>query len=526
MGIIQQSTAATMPGNDDAEGLERQLMMGRRGEDRLGMMATRAVQYFLHWGFLVCREMVVELEAGLEAADGAGDGSSSPEGTRPRGQLWDHVAQSLSRSSQAHGSALHRMAKREAAAATRSPPGYAMGAGAAADAAAAPPPRRTLTLSDLRASLGNSSPRTSPTTLCSTTRLVLRPASGGHLGCIELRVGDLVRLSPMPRGMDGGISDDDGPCPCGHDCTVAEVDFTCVTLDVTLPAIHNPPGRLWRLDQLGSLSTFSHTMRALESCCSQALVEKGAGSSSKAGGDGGSNSSSSLLQIILGTWHQGRSDSPKGEGGGGSSGSASSRPVVAPDDDDDVGCGLGRDRVLGNWQDTPAFPDLPLLPQRNASLVGNESQCRAAGDAASNRLVLIHGPPGTGKVRPSCPNHTFRPPHSSCLHPVKLCPVASLRTRYPCHSTSCQTTTIVQALLLMLQQRLSSGQEALLPVLVVAQTNVAVDNILDRLLSAEGGVVEELLGPQEGLPSRLPRVGDLSSVRKSLQKYVPSPPLP
>ena len=501
-----------------------------RSEDRLVLLATRRiVRYYIHWGFLVCREMVAELEAGLEAAEAAGDGSSSSRspaaGTVPGAQLWDHVAQSLSRRSpQAHGSALHRMAKQEAAAAAnRSRAAHALGAAAGA----APPVRRTLTLSDLRASLG-SAPRTTGSMLCST-RLVLRPASGGHLGCTELRVGDLVRLSPviMPCGLMMDVSSDGACCPCGHNCTVAEVDFTCVTLEVALPAIHNPSGRLWRLDQLGSLSTFSHTMRALEKCCSQALVEevrapsRGDGSSRQSEASGGS--SSSLLQLILGSW-QGP-DSPQGEGGG-PSGSPSSCSTTAAACNDAVlgGDDASRDTDrVHHWQETTAFPDLPPPPRRN-TLVGNESQCRAAAAAASDMLVLIHGPPGTGKVRPVAYTPSFCPhqQHIPTRIRSRLCLVLSLRTTYFARPCTCQTTTIAQALLLMLQQRMSAGQhqqQQLLPVLVAAQTNVAVDNILDRLLSAESGAVEELLGAQADLPSRLPRVGAPSSVRKSLQKY-------
>eukprot|EP00873_Tetraselmis_striata_P022776 jgi/Tetstr1/443040/TSEL_031099.t1 len=105
-----------------------------------------------------------------------------------------------------------------------------------------------------------------------------------------------------------------------------------------------------------------------------------------------------------------------------------------------------------------------------------------------------------------------------------------------------ETTTIVQTLLLMLTQHAEGGgRQRALPILVAAQTNVAVDNILQRLLAELGrpGVHRSLdallragggrCGAGDGgaaggscaaiPPEKLPRLGELSSIRKELQRH-------
>ncbi|EFN58210.1 hypothetical protein CHLNCDRAFT_142077 [Chlorella variabilis] len=96
----------------------------------------------------------------------------------------------------------------------------------------------------------------------------------------------------------------------------------------------------------------------------------------------------------------------------------------------------------------------------------NDSQCEAIQAAAAQPLTLIHGPPGTGK-----------------------------------------THTIAHLLENLFQKR----QET--PVLVTAGTNVAVDNILRKLLSCLGAA------SSQAQPGRLLRVGDAGNVGKDLQRY-------
>eukprot|EP00873_Tetraselmis_striata_P022777 jgi/Tetstr1/443041/TSEL_031100.t1 len=321
--------------------------------------------YFLHWAHLVCLEAVGELRAGLEALEEAeeqGEGRLGGGSTVGGGSLWQHVAGSLAQGSAAHGSALARLARREAAATAR----RTRGAPASPDEGGT----RALSLLNLRVS-ADECEREGAEAPDLVAVLTLYSAGGGHLDGEGLRVGDVVRLTEMadhPRVAHPARSSSaqlrrDG----GLVCVAREVGFTGLRVEAPLAAVRAGAGeeRLWRLDRLGSLSTFTHTLRALEEHCRVPC--------------GHTATADSPAALVISSWvdqRQGNGDG--GEGGAHAAAVAEAAAAVV----------------------VPQASEACEAALRQAC---NDSQATVGRAAATSRLVLIHGPPGTGKVMLASP---------------------------------------------------------------------------------------------------------------------------
>jgi hypothetical protein len=133
---------------------------------------------------------------------------------------------------------------------------------------------------------------------------------------------------------------------------------------------YHPEVISWRLERLANLVTYQRCMRALHTASQQLLGPSGP-------------EAQPVLQLLVSSW-------PGCAGGNpGGAGMAGARSVVAAALDSHVASSLGQDSVKA------ALPQ-ELICACTAPL--NKSQAAAVCAAVTQRLTLIWGPPGTGKV--------------------------------------------------------------------------------------------------------------------------------
>ncbi|KAG2432736.1 hypothetical protein HYH02_012870 [Chlamydomonas schloesseri] len=389
--------------------------------------------------------------------------------------------------------------------------------------------------------------------------LVLHPSNGLPIasagGGVEastggLRVGDLVRLSdarvPPQQLLQLLLVDGGAGVPSGGTSSMAAaaqplvvqgvvVEVEPMTVSIELPwrpaeevmvAAGGGGGgeaagggsrrqRVWRLQRLGNLITYQRALEALLRGCNPTALSAAAGAASQfplllghpaASVPATASPWMSPVDIIVHSWaaaamvpaappractrgegtgrqQQQRADADgewlavaaaaaaaPGSDGGRSGASAAAAPLVCPQ---------------------------ALLDACTAAGC-NESQEAAVRAAATQTLTIIHGPPGTGKTATIA---------------ALLVTLLLSHSRRDCSSSS------------------SSGTPCF-PILVAAETHVAVDNLLDRLLrllytaataaagGADGGG-SELAQLRERLvqPGAILRVGDAASVAQPLRRH-------
>ncbi|KXZ45061.1 hypothetical protein GPECTOR_59g670 [Gonium pectorale] len=258
--------------------------------------------------------------------------------------------------------------------------------------------------------------------------------------------------------------------------------------------------RRWRLQRLGNVVTYRRGMQALLRCYDRMAAPRPAGfegllmsaSSSATGHVAGTASAapSTPLDIIVRSWARAPPPSVPPAGSGGGSSTA-------------VADGCGGWAAAASARAAPAARCPPELAARACPEGSNASQRAAVVAAAEGVLSIIHGPPGTGKTTTIAGLllallMTGRGDSSS---DPRVGPAENGATT----SQSCAATT-------------TKRHQA--PILVTAETNVAVDNILARLLrlAGEGGSASaslELGGP----PGDIIRVGDSAGVGEPLRRY-------
>ncbi|GIL59350.1 hypothetical protein Vafri_14238, partial [Volvox africanus] len=329
---------------------------------------------------------------------------------------------------------------------------------------------------------------------------LLIPAGGGNESS-GIRVGDLVRLSDMQtpphllhRYLRGGC--DAAGMPLAVEAVVTSVGTVTLTLDlpwqpdiyeadvsaadgeaaVTRPdaaaaatavsldaasGVGGPGGasrrlRSWRLQRLGNVVTYERGTQALLRCQKQLMATAHPLFNSPNVNLGVRSPVATPLEIVVRTWtgEQLNVAIPRTglNGGGGGGGSDMLDGMVGHRGSGSTNAAVSASASAADAAATPVAAVAPEAVGAACRVAGSNGSQRAAVEAAAGRVLsIIHGPPGTGK-----------------------------------------TTTIAALLTTLLlnqqeQQKADAShppapRQRQLPILITAETNVAVDNILDRLL--------------------------------------------
>lgn len=230
--------------------------------------------------------------------------------------------------------------------------------------------------------------------------------AAGSMPQQQLLVGDLVRLAPQQAPLELLST----PC-CYIQGRVAEADNLGITISLPWTPV-DLRNKMWQIGKLGNVVTFERCMTGLE-CMASSWVSAGAalqvpsaiaaaaaaaapGTTSKLPGPG----DNVLQHIIISSWYKQQQQQQPGDATHqvqtmhpicSNAGSSASSTASSSDQSGDVLTVLraaGKEPVMASGADYWSMESDAL----------NQAQQAAAVAAVTQRLTLIWGPPGTGKV--------------------------------------------------------------------------------------------------------------------------------